>query len=43
MARMRGKDIAMTRGWLISRLAEHIAACRARIATLRTALEEVGR
>jgi len=39
ISRMRGKDIAMTREWMIPRLHRDIAAYRARIEALRAALE----
>jgi hypothetical protein len=43
ISRMRGREIAVTRNWLIPRLEELITACRARIEALRLALEEAGR
>lgn len=45
MARMRGKEIAVTKEWMVPRLRSDIAAYRARIDALRGALErapEVG-
>jgi len=40
VARMRGKEIAATEGWMIPRLREDIAAYRERIEALRRTLEE---
>lgn len=40
ISRMRGKEIRMTDRWLIPRLERDIAAYRARIAALSTAIEE---
>lgn len=42
VSRMRGRDIAATRRWLIPRLEELIAACRARIDALHRALQKAG-
>ena len=39
VARMRGKEVAMTREWMLPRLREDIEAYRARITALRQALE----
>lgn len=43
MARMRGKDIALTSEWMLPRLRQDIDQYRARIAALRAALGEDGR
>lgn len=38
-ARMQGREVAMTRSWLVPRLKDDIAAYRARIEALQRALE----
>jgi len=40
VARMRGRDIAVTQGWMIPRLREDILAYRARIQALEAALQK---
>jgi hypothetical protein len=43
VARMRGREIALTNGWMIPRLREDITDYRARIEALRVAIAEAGR
>ena len=42
VARMRGKEVAMTEGWMLPRLEQDIAAYRERVAALRRALDAAG-
>jgi hypothetical protein len=42
LARMRGRDVAMMREWLLPRLRRDIEAYRARVQALRQVLGEVG-